>query len=249
MRLVFLGTGGFHPNERRHTACLLVPEAGLALDAGTGAFRLADRLVRDDLDLFLTHAHLDHVAGLTFLLVPLLSGRIRTVRLHGPADKLEAVRRHLFDGALFPVLPAFEWRPLEDRVVLPDGAVVTHVPLVHPGGSVGYRVDWPHGPSLAYVTDTTVDGSYAEFVRGVDLLVHECYFPDDRAEWAAVTGHSHLTPVLELARDAGVRRLALVHVDPQRAEDDPVGLAARRAIFPDAFLPEDLDEVELPGPA
>ena len=26
MRLQLLGTGGYHPNERRHTACLLVPE-------------------------------------------------------------------------------------------------------------------------------------------------------------------------------------------------------------------------------
>ena len=37
MRLMFLGTGGYHPTESRHTACLFQPETGLVFDAGTGS--------------------------------------------------------------------------------------------------------------------------------------------------------------------------------------------------------------------
>ena len=44
MRLVLLGTTGYHPNERRHTPCLLLPECGVMLDAGTGVFRTAEYL-------------------------------------------------------------------------------------------------------------------------------------------------------------------------------------------------------------
>src|SRR5579871_6726587 len=66
MILQFLGTGGYHPNERRHTACLLLPEVGVVFDAGTGAFRIRERLRTPDIQLFLTHAHLDHVVGLTY---------------------------------------------------------------------------------------------------------------------------------------------------------------------------------------
>ena len=65
MKLIFLGTGGYHPNERRHTASVLLPEEGIALDAGTGFFRVQGRLKTPGLDVFLTHGHLDHICGLS----------------------------------------------------------------------------------------------------------------------------------------------------------------------------------------
>ena len=33
MKLHLLGTTGYHPNARRHTACLMLPEQGIVLDA------------------------------------------------------------------------------------------------------------------------------------------------------------------------------------------------------------------------
>ena len=68
MKLLLLGTGGYHPNQRRHTACLMLPEAGIVLDAGTGFFRVRQHVATPSLDILLTHAHLDHVVGLTYLL-------------------------------------------------------------------------------------------------------------------------------------------------------------------------------------
>ena len=38
------------------------------LDAGTAAFRVKDYIRTNKLDVLLTHAHLDHVIGLTYLL-------------------------------------------------------------------------------------------------------------------------------------------------------------------------------------
>ena len=78
MRLELLGTGGFFPNDRRHTACVLLPEIGVMFDAGTAAYRVPDALQTPDLQIFLSHAHLDHVFGLTVLLVPLLDGRLKS---------------------------------------------------------------------------------------------------------------------------------------------------------------------------
>ena len=210
MMLVLLGTAGYHPSERRHTACMMLPELGIVLDAGTGMFRLRDRLATDTLDIFLTHAHLDHVVGLTYLL-GLLHGRdMRRVTVHGEAAKLDALRRHLFAEQVFPIAPVAEFRPLSDEVELPGGGRMTHFPLVHPGGSVGYRLDWP-GRSLAYVTDTTAapDAAYFDHIRGVNLLVHECNFPDEKRDFAALTGHSHTSAVASLAKAADVGRLVL----------------------------------------
>jgi ribonuclease Z len=245
MRLIFLGTGGYHPNERRQTASLFLPDLGIALDAGTGVYRLASRLKSSELDILLTHAHLDHIVGLTFLLVPMLKGQLTRVRVHGTESTLQAVRDHLFAPALFPVLPDFEWCPLAEKTLsLLSGVQASWTSLDHPGGATGYRIE-SQGKSMAYITDTTAPGQYADFIRGVDLLVHECYFPDDMAEWAAKTGHSNSTPVSQLAHSSDVKRLILVHADPQREDDDPIGLEGIRQIFANSQLAEDLLEITL----
>ncbi len=244
MRLLLLGTGGYHPNERRHTACLLVPELGLAFDAGSSAFRVASWLESTELDVFLTHAHLDHVMGLTFLLVPMMKGEITRCRIHAEPHVHEVVKQHLFAEAIFPVWPPFEIVPLAERTLVANGrAAVTHYPLPHPGGSRGFKIE-VEGTRLAYITDTVADGSYLEFVRGVDVLIHECNFPDEMSQWCEQTGHSHTSAVARLAKEAGVGRLYLTHIDPQQSGDDPIGLATARAIFPETTLAEDLLEIE-----
>ena len=238
MRVEFLGTSGFHPTERRQTSSVLLPEIGVAFDAGTGMFRAPKRLATPELTIFLSHAHLDHVCGLTYLLPPIYDGTIRRATVRGTAATLEAVRDHLFAPAVFPIRIPFEFEELSGDMTVPGDGRVTYRLQQHPGGSIGYRIDWP-GRSLAYVTDTFADRGYDDFVCGVDLLIHECNFPDDLRDLALRTGHSHTTPVCEMARDAGVGRLILTHFDPYAALDDPVDLARARSIFPPTDVAED----------
>ena len=245
MKLVLLGTTGYHPNDRRHTPCMMIPECGVMLDAGTAMYRATAHLQTAELDIFITHAHLDHVIGLTYLLEVLYLRPLDRVTVHGDAAKLAAIDEHLFCKDLFPKRPAFESRPLADEVPLAGGGRLTHFPLKHQGGSIGFRLDWP-GHSMAYVTDTTAEpgADYVEKIRGVDLLVHECFFPDEYAGWAIKTGHSCTTNVARVAKEAGAGRLVLVHLNPLSTEDDPIGLDAARAVFPKTELGEDLIEVE-----
>ena len=79
---------------------------------------------------------------------------------------------------------------------------------------------------------------------GVDLLIHECNFPDEQAEFARLTGHSHTTPVAQVAREANVGRLVLTHFDPANNRSDPIDLAVARRIFPATELGRDLLELE-----
>lgn len=243
MRLQFLGTGGYHPNERRHTAGIMLPELGIVLDAGSSFFRVQPRLQTPELDVFITHPHLDHIQGLTYFLVPLLQGTVARCRVHADDVTLDAIRTHLFATSVFPVLPGYEFLTLSECVTV-GNVSITHRPLKHPGGSRGYLLQTPKW-RLAYITDTTVDGSYTEFIRGADILIHECYFPDELSQWCDPTGHSHTTQVAQLARDAGVGQLYLTHIDPQRPDDDPVGLETARRIFPRTLLAEDLMEIDL----
>ena len=244
MKLLLLGTVGYHPNDRRQTACVMLPELGVVFDAGSASYRIADYLQTDTIDIFLSHAHLDHVVGLTFLFDVINGRKIERITVHGEAEKLDAIGRHLFSEFLFPVKPPFDTKVLQPRSLLADGAVLTHFPLKHPGGSVGYRVDWPDR-SLAYVTDTVAaaDAEYVEKIRGVDLLIHECNFGDDQPDLAELTGHSCVTPVAEVAAAAEVGRVVLVHVNSLLEKDADLDLTSPRQIF--ANLEIGVDRMQL----
>ena len=56
MKLLLLGTTGYHPNDRRQTACLMFPELGVLLDAGSAMYRVSEYLQTPTLDIFITHA-------------------------------------------------------------------------------------------------------------------------------------------------------------------------------------------------
>jgi ribonuclease BN (tRNA processing enzyme) len=246
MKLHLLGTGGYHPNACRHTACFMLPEMGILLDAGTGMFRARDHLSTSHLDIYITHAHLDHVMGLTFLFDVLAGRKMDRVTIHAMPDKLAAIDQHLLNELIFPVKLPYEMRPLAQDAPLAGGGKLRHFPLIHPGGSVGYRLDWP-GHSMAYVSDTTTPGAtaaYIDEIRGVDLLIHECYFPDGMEKMANLTGHSCSTPVAQAAKAAGVKRLLLVHMNPASTADDSIGLPGIRQIFPGAEIASDDTVVE-----
>lgn len=245
MRLVCLGTTGFHPNADRHTACYLIPEVGVVLDAGTGLFRLADYLETERVEVFLSHAHLDHVVGLTYLIEPFGLDAHDQVTIWGEEDKLIAVREHLFARSLFPVTPRYRYETIRQTMPLPAGGTMRTFPLNHPGGAIGMRLDWP-GHSMAYVTDTTADpnAEYVAQLAGVDLLVHEANFPDGQEQLAQLTGHSCLHDVARVAAAAGVGRLLVCHCDPYLTRDGDFDLAGAKEIYPAIEIARDLEVVE-----
>lgn len=244
MKIHCLGTAGYHPSETRQTSCYFIPEAGLVLDAGTGFFRLASLIQTDFLDIFLSHAHLDHIAGLTFILDVLHQRPVKKVRVWGDAVKLEAVQSHLFNEHIFPVQLDVDWCELQEMQPVQvglDGQLYCFK-LTHPGGSIGCRIDWPNQKSLSYVTDTTgdVDANYVPIVSGSNLLLHECNFRDDGKEWAIKTGHTWTARAVEVAKAADVDQLLLVHMNPTDCDDiDPVGIDAARQIFPNTQIARD----------
>lgn len=79
-----------------------------------------------------------------------------------------------------------------------------------------------------------------------ELLIHDGSFADEEAERARETGHSTARQAAELARDAAVRLLALVHVSSRY--DVRAVLDEAREEFPRAFAPRDFDLVEIPFP-
>ena len=145
------------------------------MDAGTGIYRLAPLIETDSLDILISHAHLDHTAGLTFLLDILFERPVSQVRIWGEQEKLDAIRQHLFHDLIFPVQLDAQWIAIDDQEEFGIGEVqVTHRPQQHPGGSVGYRLDWDGSSTpakrLVYVTDTVGDTSEEAIRVGIGAL-------------------------------------------------------------------------------
>jgi ribonuclease Z len=79
-----------------------------------------------------------------------------------------------------------------------------------------------------------------------ELLVHDGSFATEEAARAAETGHSTARQAAELAREADVKLLALVHISSRY--DVREVLAEAREEFPPTEAPRDFDVIEIPFP-
>jgi len=205
-------------------------------------------LTGNSLDILLSHAHLDHTAGLTFLLDVLVNHPLDRVQIWGESDKLAAVREHLFHPLIFPANLEANWNPIDDLSEFVIGETrVSWRHQNHPGGSVAYRLEWPDGKRLVYSTDTTGDSSpeYIAWSRDANLLMHECYFRNAAAQWAQKTGHSWTDRVVEIAILNTPKKLLLTHINPLEEDSSPVEHdLIREQIEAETVIAQDGMEVE-----
>ena len=132
-----------------------------------------------------------------------------------------------------------------ERGVLQNGEPVTLADgrVVRPGDVLGPE---RAGRRVVLTGDTAPAPVVREAARGADVLVHEATFCEDEADRARETLHSTAAEAAGVARDAGVKLLALTHLStryPRRAIAEEA-----RAIFADTVVPRDFDTVEVPFP-
>jgi len=257
MELIPLGTNGYFPSFGRQTMSFLAltGERAILLDAGTGVSRLlepgpAARLEGcDTLDVILSHYHLDHVVGLSYLPA---AWKGRKVRIFGPAPPLaESDPRSALEALFRPpffVKTMGAWSceveivPVEGEEIDLGGVRIQVRPQRHPGGSMGVRI----GDELAYLTDTGVDFAGLPLAMGVKTLLHELWWTDEEAEAEAAAGHSALSDVAAFARDARAGRLLIVHHHPKRTWEQIEAIAAKAAAI--AGIPASAPQEGVPVP-
>jgi ribonuclease Z len=102
------------------------------------------------------------------------------------------------------------------------------------------------GRRIVYSGDTAPCQTVEVYAHDADVLVHEATFCEDDRARARETAHSTARQAAEVARDAGVRLLALTHLStryfPREVRDEA------RATFANAIVPRDFDHIEVPFP-
>jgi len=229
-----------------NTACIEIRcgEKLFIFDAGTGLRDLGETIARDgvkDVDLFLSHTHIDHIAGFPFFYHAYRPGN--TLRVwSGHLEEgvtTEGVLRQFMSPPLWPVpVDIFEadvsYHDFKagDTMTPSDDVTLRTAPLNHPQNATGYRVDY-NGKSICYITDTEqwedgLDRNILGLIDGADIVIYDSMFSD--AEYADYKGWGHSTweEGLRLADAANVGTLVIFHHMPERTDDqmDDIALAA-----------------------
>lgn len=237
-----LGTGAGVSGPTRTTTMLAFESGGYSVVVDCGG-DVIQRLMAAGVDpagieaFIVTHEHPDHVSGFALFIEKIwLLGRRHPIPVYGIRPALDQARRvwEAFDTGGWEGVPAIQ----EHEVRLEPGAPVlandrwriTAAPGIHGVPVVGIRVEDARGPGVCtYSCDTAKSADIMELARGADLLVHE-------GTGTTLGGHTTYVQAAEVARDAGVRRMVLVHLPPGVTDGD---LAEARTIFPEMGLGED----------
>ena len=241
-----------------NTACIEVScgDERLILDGGSGLYQ-AGRTLRkagvEEIDVFLTHCHYDHVIGLPFF-HPLYDPSTKLIlwsgHTHGRMTTRELIGQFI-SPPWFPVSAEYCTSNLHCRDFVPGdvlapraGMVVRTGSLSHPGGCVGYRVE-SNGKSVALISDTehvpgVLDPAVLDLIADADLVIYDSTYLESEMERYRGFGHSTWEQGIKLCKAAGAKRLALFHHDPSRTDSQVEEIErAAQARFPGAFAARD----------
>jgi phosphoribosyl 1,2-cyclic phosphodiesterase len=229
-----------------NTACVEVRcgDRLLIFDAGTGLRLLGNALVQAaasaHADIFLSHCHIDHIAGLPFFAPCFLSNS--QIRLWAgnllPERALAQVARMVMSDPLFPSAAGMfkaniKFRDFHSGEGLRPhpGITLTTAPLNHPGRATGYRLEYG-GRSIAYITDTEhrpgqLDQHVVALADGVDLMIYDCNYTDEEFPARTGWGHSTWQEGIRILAAAGAKRLAIFHHDPDHDDEFLDGVKAQ----------------------
>jgi phosphoribosyl 1,2-cyclic phosphodiesterase len=225
-----------------NTSCVELRPPGcdvVILDAGTGIRELGVRLVQEGAErmfLLLTHLHVDHLEGLG-MFEPIWRKQTE-LHIWGPASPVASLEQRIatyFSPPLFPVhlseVPAtIEYHDASESEWQIDGAGFTSSAIIHPGPTVGYRIE-SKGRVLAYLTDhepalgADLASDASDWISGfalahrADVLIHDCQYTPQEYEDRVGFGHSTTEHVARFAETTEVDRVLLFHHDPMHSDD------------------------------
>ena len=234
MQIRVLGCSGSIAAGCRTTSYLI--DQHVLVDAGTGVGDLTlDEMTAID-HILVSHSHLDHILAIGLLADSVTRRRTAQgrppVQVHALPETLEALRRHIFNGVIWPDFtrlpsaaePAITLHPLQVGQVLQIGQRQIEVlPARHTVPACGYAVRHLHAPLWwVFTGDTGPNDALWPLVNRIDnlkFLIIETAFPDKERRLAELA--LHLCPSMlaeELAKFERQAEVYITHLKPSEVE-------------------------------
>jgi ribonuclease Z len=232
--ITFLGVGGamaVQPADN-HTALLVhADDATLLLDCGPTVMRQLERVGANaglPSHVYLSHQHGDHILGLPMLLLNRVilfpDQRLIVLAMPGVLQAAQDLVHLAYPDLEQRMQDQIEFVPLAEAGESQPWPAAAGLGYrlargQHSAPSYALRLDWNSGQSMVYSADTGPAPAIGRLAAGVDLLVHDCFYLF--AEDGGTPGHTAANQVGQLAAQAGVKTVALVHrmlTDPSQPE-------------------------------
>lgn len=217
-----------------NTPCLELrpdPRTLMVFDAGTGIIELGKRLAKEalpmqEIHLFFSHFHYDHIQGLPFF-GPAYQPSV-SLHLYSPEPDFEFTLKEQMKHPFFPVTMQgtmtrrmyFHQIRTDEDLLFGGGTRVRAHELRHPGRAYGYRVE-RDGRSLVFCPDYEImesdfhpDKLAEEFFHSSDVLILDTMYTLGEAIEKINWGHSAFSIGVEFAHRMAAKRLFLFHHEP-----------------------------------
>lgn len=189
-------------SQRQHLSCFIIDNR-VAVDAGSlgmSANSIQKKQVRN---VILTHAHIDHIAGLPLFIDDLFATIKKPLKIYASEKVIEILEKNIFNWDVYPRFSELKnkngcvvkYCPFDDGEEFEvEHLTIKAIGVNHKVPSVGFIIS--DGNSKFAITGDTAEMD--EFWKVVNnennlkALLIECAFPDSLIELAEVS--HHLTP-------------------------------------------------------
>lgn len=198
--------------------CSMLLGESVLLDAGSASMLSSTQQENVEMVL-LTHAHLDHVLELGFIIDATVSQRDEPLRVMGSNACLDIVKKHYMNDLLWPDFsrirtssgPALVYEDIEDGkwFQLPGGVSAWSEAVCHGAGARGFLFRSQDG-SIVHTGDTGPTETLwkrASELEDLKMVIAEVSFPDSQTDIAIAS--NHLTPSL---LEQELRKLDMPHI-------------------------------------
>lgn len=262
MKITMLGTGNALATECYNTCFILSSGGGnLLVDGGGGngllhQLRHAGFSLQDIHDVFITHAHIDHLLGIIWL-IRIATQNMGRGNFDGDIniyshDEVTALLRKLVRMLLLPYQADIAAKRIH-LITLDDGETRTITGQeitffdIHSARTKQYG--FSIGGKLTCCGDEPCHKEGEAYVRGSEWLMHEafCLYEERETFRPYEKHHSTVKDASELAQRLGVRNLMLYHTEDsdlthrkERYTDE-----ARKYFAGNVLVPDDLEVITL----
>lgn len=177
----------------------------LAIDAGSVGIALEEEPMRKVTNVVVTHTHIDHIASLPILVAEVFDTTDTSVTVHGLPEVLDGLRKHIFNGHVWPDfeainlprggVPALEYREARPGEPFDTGEYrITLVPVNHTVPTAAVFVE-SGDAAVGFTSDTYVTDEFwaaASRMPALRAIFVDVSYPNEMESLAALA--KHLTP-------------------------------------------------------